>query len=359
MAVYLIVSTSLVILGLGFDAFKSTAELNNYKKPPNYLYIIPSFMLLFFISAFRGDFTIDYKNYAELYHLYNNYCFWDVFQAGFNQEVGYLFLNQFIGLFTNNVIYLFAFISFITLFGFYYHFNKYSSNLWLSVLMFVTAGSYYASFNISRLIFAVAIIFIGSKFLYERKFFKFVLIVVLAALFHKSALVMIPFYFILNFRINFRNWVFIAIGSSIVMVFFDDILSFLQGLGIYDNYTEYAYGMWGQSLENLVLPLAFLIFCLLNLKKLDPKNNVHRIWFNSVVFYAFFNILALQIEMVERFGRYFAPYALLLIPYIFSKMKNKHLRVIYMMGLIFILILYNYIVFKDSLYDPYYFIWDK
>lgn len=358
MEIYLIVSLLLVILGLSFEAFNSITISKINKKLPNYFYIIPSFIILFILSTFRGDFTTDYKNYTELFNLYNRYSFSELLTSGFQNEIGFIYLNKIIGLFTDDVIYFFAIMSFVILFGFFHHFKKYSVNLWLSVLMFATVGSYYASFNITRHIFAVAIVFIGSKYLYERKFFKWVLVVLLAALFHKTAIIMIPFYFILNFRIKFKNWVIIVIGSAIVILFFDNIVDFAQQY-FYEQYTDDSYGMWGQAVTNIVLPVAFLIFSLFNINKLDPKNNMHRIWFNAGIFYAFFNILALQVQMVERLGRFFAPYSLLLIPFFFSKMKNKNLRFIYTMGLIVMLILYNYIILSDSVFDPYYFIWEK
>lgn len=358
MIVYLVTSISLLILGLIYESFNSLAADLRRKKLPISFFIVPSFLILFVIFAFRGDFTTDYKNYSDLFNIYNRYGFWEVFKAGFQVEPGYIFLNKLFGIFTDDVIYLFMFTSFVILFGFYYHINKYSVNVWLSILLFVTAGSYYASFNITRQIFAVAIIFFGSGFLYERKFFKFLFFVILASLFHKTSLIMIPFYFILNFRLKLRNWVLIIISSGVVMFLFEDILTLALST-IYDQYTENSYGMWGQAITNVVLPLAFLIFSIFNVKKLDPLNSAHRIWFNAIVFYAFFNILALQIEMVERFGRFFASYALLLIPYIFSKVKNKNLRFLYMMVLMCVLILYNYIVLADSVFDPYYFIWDK
>lgn len=358
MLVYLSVSIALLLLGLAYESINSITKVRYNKVIPVATFTIPSFILLFVISAFRGDFTTDYKNYTGLFDLYNRYSFSELLTAGFQNEIGYIYLNKIIGLFTTDALYFFLITTFVILFGFFHHFKKYSVNLWLSVLMFVTVGSYYASFNITRHIFAVAIVFIGSRYLYERKFFKWVLVVLLAALFHKTAIIMIPFYFILNFRIKLKNWVIIVIGSAIVILFFDNIVDFAQQY-FYEQYTDDSYGMWGQAVTNIVLPVAFLIFSLFNINKLDPENNIHRIWFNAGIFYAFFNILALQVEMVERLGRYFAPYSLLLIPFIFSKMQNKHLRFVYSMVLIFLLILYNYVILSGSVFDPYYFIWEK
>jgi len=346
-------------MGLWFESINSINEIRNRKRLPNYLFILPSFTLLFFFSAFRGDFNPDYTNYTTIFQLINSYSFIDAFKVGIDIEFGFLLLNRLIGVFSSNVIYLFIITSFVILIGFYHQFNRYSASIWLSVLLFVTAGSFYASFNITRQILAAAIIFAGSKYLYERKFFKYLLVVSLAFLFHKSSLIMVPFYFILNFKVNLRNYSILTIGTIVILYLFKDILVFLQSIGVYDNYTVYAYGMWGQPITKSVLPIAFFIFCLFHVKKLNRESSIHRIWFNAVVFYAFFNILALQIEMVERLGRFFASYALLLIPFIFLKMRNKYLRVAYMTILIFLVISYNYVVLSDSPFDPHYFIWEK
>lgn len=358
MIIYLSVALLLVIFGLYYETTSTIAESKSLKKLPIFFFTIPSFVILFILSAFRGDFTTDYKNYTDLFYLYNKFSFIELYKANFQNEIGFIYLNKIIGLFTNDAIYFFIITTLVILFGFFHHLKKYSVNVWLSILMFVTAGSYYASFNITRHIFAVAIIFAGSKFLYERRFIKWVLVVLIATLFHKTAIIMIPFYFILNFRINIKNWLLIITGSVAVFLLFDNIVDIAQQY-FYEQYTDNSYGMWGQAITNIVLPVAFLMFNLLNIKKLNPENITHRIWFNAGIFYAFFNILALQIEMVERLGRFFAPYSLLLIPLMFSKMQNKNLRVIYMMVLIIMLVLYNYVILSDSVFDPYYFIWDK
>src|SRR5699024_8984573 len=104
-----------------------------------------------------------------------------------------------------------------------------------------------------------------------------------------------------------------------------------------------------------ILPLTYLIFALCFIRKLDSSVNMHRIWINATIFYAAFNIIALQIELVERIGRFFAPYPLLIIPFMLSKIKNKNIRFICMMILIFLHIAYNYTILKDSRFDPYYF----
>src|SRR5699024_8432090 len=179
MHIYLLTSLSLVFFGLIYESINSVTVTKYKKTTPIFFFTVPSFILLFIISTFRGDFTTDYKNYTNLFYLYNKFSFSELLNDRFVNEIGFIYSNKIIGQFTDNAVFIFAFMSFIILFGYFYHIKKYSNNVWLSVLMFATVGSYYASFNISRHIFAVAIIFWGSEFLYERKFIKWILVVII------------------------------------------------------------------------------------------------------------------------------------------------------------------------------------
>lgn len=358
MVIYVSAHLIVLMMGLFYEAINSMNALKNQnKKIPSYFFTVPSFVLLFIISAFRGDFNVDYKNYSYLFKFFNQFDFSQALQAT-STEVGYKFLSRSIGVFTDNELYLFITVSFIILACFYSQFNKYSAYIWLSVLMFVAVGPYYSSFNIMRQVLAAAIIFSGSKFLYERKPFKYFLVVLLASSFHSTSIIMVIFYYILNLKFSLKNIAFILFSSVFLMFSLDKIISFVQ-THYYTSYTESAYGMTGASFTSAVLPISILLFTLFNYRKIDLNSSMQRIWLNAVIFYAFFSILGLQVFMVERLKHFFSPYALLLIPLIFSRIKPKDLRVLSMIGLILLLISYHYVVFSGTDYDPYYFIWDS
>ena len=160
-------------------------------------------IILVIFAGLRGDFTADYKNYETLFYEYNKLTFGDIFRVHLDQEIGYVLLNWLIGRLTANFVWVMISCSSVTILLFIKEFKKESNNVWLSIFLFVTIGSYYVSFNLTRQIMATAIIFFGSSYLYEKKLIKYVWIIFTASLFHKTALVMIPFYFILNFKFNF------------------------------------------------------------------------------------------------------------------------------------------------------------
>lgn len=357
MGIYITINFAIILLGLFYESiFLRDSMTNRIKKLPRYFFIIPSFLLLFSISSFRGDFNVDYKNYSYLFELYNRFDFLESLQYT-NIEKGYIFLSRLVGAFTDSAIYLFATTTFIILLCFYSQFNKHSTYIWLSVLMFVTIGSFYPSFNIMRQILASAIVFSGSTFLYERKFFKYFLVIMLASLFHVTSLIMLVFYFILNFKFSFRNIFFVLFSSVLIILFLDVIIMIIQTY-YYTSYVEGAYGMEGASFKIAILPISFVVFSIINYKKINLDDIVQRVWLNAIIFYAVFSILGTKVFMIERLTYFFSPYALLLIPMLFSKIISKDLRVISIIGLTFLLVSYNFVVFSGTDYDPYYFIWE-
>jgi hypothetical protein len=78
-----------------------------------------------------------------------------------------------------------------------------SKNLAMTVYLFVTMGYFIYALNIQRQYIAMAVIMFGIKWLNEdwKDMPKFFACVIIASLFHTSALIMIPAYFLLR-----KNW---------------------------------------------------------------------------------------------------------------------------------------------------------
>ncbi len=350
---YVILNCMLLANSLWF-ALRNKVHRNTVKN----VYLFTSGLWLVLFAGFRGDFTSDYKNYAWLFRYYNQFDFSQILERQFGQEIGYVFINRLIGVFSNNVVWVMLITSCLIVVLFLMEIRRDSVYVWLSVFMFVTIGQYFTSFNLIRQILAAAIVFSGSKYMYERNFIRYFLVVILAALFHKTALIMIPFFFVLNLRFNITKLLLILLGLAISMSSIESILRFVQ-LQFYDHYIEGSYGMTGFGFNSIVLPLAILFFILFHYPKLDCSNNQKvNLWVNAVIFYVFFTLLGLQVMMIQRLSHFFAPYVLLLVPYIIGKVNNVRLRVIYFYGFVAASIAYSYVTLSGSGYDPFYFFWN-
>lgn len=344
MTTYLVVNMLLLLFGI----------LNSSKL----ILVSCSFTLLFLISGLRGEFTSDYRNYIELFKYYNLFSFNEIFQQNFGQEIGYVLLNRLIGAFTDNGMYLGIVTSIIVLSLFFKEIRTYSTNVWFSIFMFVTIGDFYTSFNLTRQIIAAGIIFSASKYLYERKIFKYFVYIFLAALFHKTALIMIIFYFILTLKIEKRILFLLTIIFTITFIHINDLLMVIQKF-FYSYYTEGSYGMTGYNYKNVILPIFILIFVIIHISKLDQNDIKIRVWINAIIYYAFFSILGLKVQMIQRLAFFFSPYVLLIVPKIITSVRNKNERLFYLILAIFFFFLYNFLALQGTGYDPYYFIWQS
>lgn len=99
-----------------------------------------------------------------------------------------------------------------------YAINKYSYTVATSILLYLFLGCWHNSFNVVKQCAAIAIILVGQKFLFEKKFFYWMVICIIASTFHISALLMIPVYFLVTREINIKQIVLIsAIGIIIAL----------------------------------------------------------------------------------------------------------------------------------------------
>lgn len=358
MQVYLFASLSLVLMGILYVKPNPSISSEYRKRFSERLAIFCSFTILFIVSAFRGAFTSDYRNYIWLFKYVNNFSFDEMFSYGFQQEIGYVLLNRLIGLFTSDGLYLMIATSFLILFLFYSELIRESANLWLSILMFVTIGAYYGSFNITRQIIAAAIVFASSRFLYRRDFGRYFACILLATLFHRTSFIMVLMYFVLNTKLNLRNALVALLSFYAIFTFSDRIFLLTASLLNY-GYTLGSYGTNQLGYTSVIVPTAVFCFVLFHFKLLDMNKAKDRIMFNAILFYFFFSILGTRLMLLERFTEFFVSYSFLIIPKIVRSYRNPLERLFIYFIAATLLVSYNYYAISKTGYVDYYFIWES
>lgn len=358
MSIYIILNICIILFGwLSYLVVKKNPGTG--RKNNGVFYVVLSFSLLVFISAFRGDFATDYKAYQYFFNHFKQFNILDIFHIRSWQEIGYTLFNIVIGIISQHELAIMVATSIVIIFLFYYRFIKDSQYIWLTILMFVSVGSYYTSFNMIRQMIAIAITFAGIGFLYEKKLVPYFLVVGLAATFHISALVMIPLgYMLTKFKPTLKN-LLILVPVLIVLSFFIDTITAYMLRIFYQSYlVEGAYGMESINLKILVVPISIAIFVLAFRKKIDLKNYRNKIWINATIFYLVFTILSLNIKNFNRIAEYFLPFLYLIVPLVISKLGKKD-RTIYLTTIPLLLTIYVLISMSGSGFDPYYFFWSN
>ena len=127
-------------------------------------------------------------------------------------------LKTFIG---NNDKLFFFLIAVFQMFCIVYFFRRYSTNFFLSMFMFVVSTDYLSwMFNGMRQFIAVCIILLSFELILRKKVLWAIAVILLAATFHASALMMIPLIFVIQGRAwNRKMLLFLAcVGVAILLI---------------------------------------------------------------------------------------------------------------------------------------------
>ncbi|WP_180056315.1 EpsG family protein [Acinetobacter sp. YH12227] len=161
--------------------------------------LFPLFFLVLLFSLRNISVGVDTNAYTLNYKNHNN-----VYVNGFLEdiEIGYQILDRTVIYFTYNYFWLFLISSVIVISLYLYTLKKISPNYSISVFLYISLGYYTFFFNGLRQGIALALCFFSLKYLFRKEFLKFLLVVFIASLFHKSALIVIPIYFLSLLKIS-------------------------------------------------------------------------------------------------------------------------------------------------------------
>jgi putative capsular polysaccharide biosynthesis protein len=110
-------------------------------------------------------------------------------------ELGYGYLNVLLSYFTANR-YIFIFILTLIIYVLYYiNIKRYASDYRIALLLFFGL-LFFFTFTYLRQMIGVGVAGLSLKYVYERKLWKFIACVLIATLFHNSAIILIPIYII-------------------------------------------------------------------------------------------------------------------------------------------------------------------
>ena len=364
MLIYIVLDIIIIFLAKIF--LNKRIKIKNIYLDGNNLFYIICGLILIFISAFRGDFTTDYKGYEENFRIFSNYSLNKILNRPLysNPENGFVILLYIIGCLTNKAIYVFIISSIIVV-----HCNlrelKKEKNIYplLAIFLFLEAGIYYTSFNFMRQAIACSIAILGSDFLYKRKLIPYTIVIVFASFFHTSILILIPFYFLSNIKINKRN-IMIYLGIlSLLLVFQEKIMFIIHKY----HWTWYDISMnKGYSWKNIIMAMFISITSIIlflaekkdnmntNLKYgNNEENHKYNVWLIATLLYLLFQLSGLTFNYGQRFSLPFMTYSICFFGIQIEKIKNKRIFEILIIAL---LISYGLIT---RLAIPYYFIWNR
>lgn len=181
--------------------------------------------------------------------------------SALTDEPAFYYLNKLLGRISHEYIVLLTGIAVVFCFFALRSIKRYSTMPVLSLFVFITMGYYTFVFNAARQGIAMAIYMIAIPFIFQKRFWSYVLIVLCAAMFHKTIVVAIPLYFVFQIKYSWKSMIIVIGGGLLVGYLLPTFLSYSSTLeDRYFLYTEgSATGGYMLTLFYLILVLFFIL----------------------------------------------------------------------------------------------------
>lgn len=236
------------------------------------------------------------------------------------KDLGYRVFEKIFHLFSNNYqLYLiFIAIIFFVLMGRFIY--KYSKNAYLSYVLFSCLFySFYAITGLRQTIATALVVFCGTELIKDRKFYKFLFLIMIASTIHASALCFLPFYWISRINISYKT-ILVYWGLIISSFLFrTQVFKVFKLISGYDNY-KFDSGATGGTFLLLLLVLAVFIsiFCE---KIIDDF--ISSISLNALFISCIFSSMLLINPACMRVIQYYSIFLVLLLPKCQNIFVNK------------------------------------
>lgn len=306
-----------------------------------------SFLLLFVIAGFRGlEVGNDTPMYVSYFSRLDGLGSLSVSENRF--EFAFRLYNCLIAQFFSDP-HILLIISSLVYFGLLYKvFRKISVTPVYSVLMYVGLTMYYSSLTMLRQCIAIGLCAIAYLYLMEKKRVRFVLLVVLAGMFHTTAylvLVMLLFSLIpykkntrfLYFAIGLICAAFFNVLVQVVVILVPKYAGYLSG----ENY--YIAGKLGSVIKAGIYGSLYLIYNYLYRRYGEDTEKNKILYFTSLMG-ALVTLASVQGAILSRIASYFNIMFCVAIPNALSWLPDRKKKYIWGSMILGVLFLYNMII---------------
>ncbi|WP_293899693.1 EpsG family protein [Sphingobacterium sp. UBA5670] len=342
-------------------------EINRGKYLLNKVLIVP-FLVLFSLASLRWERGTDWGAYIGLFENVDNTFYLLAFEPGF------YYVNYLVAAISDNYTIVLVIQALIIYTLHFYIFKKYSLQPYVSLMIWF--GFYMGSIFFVRFNVAVALTLFSFIFIEERKFWRFFACVIIAFLFHRSAILFIPAYFLYNKTFTRRQILLGMLISFFLSIFFEIALNFLGqiNLGIISEkamtYAEagsdYAEEPTRSAFQIMIVGASYRILILLLIigffydlyKENITFRGVFNLYFAGMCIFVIITPVSVS---VARMAQYYEYFQFLLIPFIIMSFKYRSNRnlVLLCVFLFYLMRLRSNVSFYEELYVPYKSIFNK
>lgn len=276
-----------------------------------------AFFLLFLFAALRYMYGNDYSSYLTRYNMIHN-----GWLDAFDGEILFTWINYlsphfFVLIAVTSLVYVWAMYRLITK-------NLPRDYVWLGLLIFVISP-YLFLMNLSALrqCLAMLLFIVAVDFAYKRKIIPYLVLVLIASLFHNSALLMLPMYFFITPKPVKAGKVALILGIVLLLLSVVDVAAISRLIAAWygdGQYMAYAENDIQNSLRATLLSSTYFLFALMNLPKLEGKALVYgKLYMVGTML----GVLAFRLSALTRIQMYFDIFAVVTIPLILIELRKE------------------------------------
>jgi hypothetical protein len=289
--------------------------------------LVLSFLVLFTLSGLRYNVGTDYESYVGIFENIANDAF-VIIEPGF-----YLFCKLFSN-FNNGHLYVFLVCSFITNIFLFTSLAR-EKILFLGLFFSFTFGFVFLSNNLIRQALAIVIFFYSIKYIYSKRLLSFLFCIAIGSLFHYSAILLLPLFWVDKIRFKNFFW-FLIISVSYLLSFLDWFNFWLVKLIIF--FPKYSgYLTWGGEEKTAVNSgITMFIIYILNLFIVanyndSVANERFKMYYKLYLIGVSLAFLTLKVSIVFRFSYYLTSLIIFVIPLMVKGMDNNRKKHIFQM----------------------------
>lgn len=297
-----------------------------------------TFLPLYAVYAFQYSMHTDYDNYEKAFLKIKA-------GTGGIREIGVHYINKFVAASGLDFQFVYIIIYFIAFAILAKCLKDYSSDYAVSLILFVTV---FFTLNLVQLrqLVAVIVCLYAYRFIATEDWWKYVFTILFACLFHVSAVIMIPAYFILKYNFKCSYYVMVIGFLGIINMAKVTVLTWLvqhflpSYYGRHEMFRSLEINKW-QAIFIIVL----LFFCAIYYGRIQRTDGYNRIFLNGFFIYIILFFLGRWIIEFDRFGYYFYFPMICLVPNLLECEKNIYFKWLAKIGICMMALLFWIIMF--------------
>jgi hypothetical protein len=324
--------------------FRVRTKTRNFDK----FFMAITFLQLVVVHSFIDPLSVpDLPSYQEMFSNIGSAKFGSDFtlRTLFNSdiEIGYLFFYKFVAFLSSNFVVFLLCVSLIIIGSYFYVIKKYSPYVFISIIMLLLT-SFNQSIFVLRQHIAIAICLLSIPFVINRNQIKFLLIVFVAFLFHRTAVIFLPIYYLYGIK-NDKILVVVCILVAFFIFFSKEIVfNFVnENINRYSSYDVEKYN----SIINILIPLTLFLVMLLFMKGNIFKEGINKLLTCSLLFTLVYTITTIEFAGMGRLMTYFNSMYVLVVPITMKYIKNNELR--YSFAICSVIMFFVHTFFTESI----------